>query len=311
MMNDPIEVSSLSAFVEHITILNRLRKVNVERNEILFFRGQNNHSFKLLPALARDSCQYSNVTLLDYERNLIESAKRRYPSVFSSCQTPLDLLALLQHYGILTRLLDVTKNPLVALYFACKGEIEQDAEVFAFKDDQRDMAQYPIVNAIADSYRFLQATIYPLNLFYLQIIHQPYFSEQFLSHELYHFSDKNGRYTKGEKWIQACCARPIFVYAQELSQRQKAQQGSFILFSNHIESSLEAPYFHKNIRPIAKDDSCIVGRFIIPAKCKKDISNQLAMVEISEASLFPDSIDKGCAEIAANQRAQLITENDN
>lgn len=47
----------------------------------------------------------------------------------------LELLAHLQHYGAPTRLLDVSANPLIALWFAVEhrpAKVEPDARVFAF-----------------------------------------------------------------------------------------------------------------------------------------------------------------------------------
>jgi len=51
-------------------------------------------------------------------------------------------IALAQHYGVKTRLLDVTLNPLVALYFAASSNPEEDGYIFFFIENFLDVSPY-------------------------------------------------------------------------------------------------------------------------------------------------------------------------
>lgn len=61
-------------------------------------------------------------------------------SYFRNCKTAIEKLEIMQHYGIPIRLLDITRNPLVALYFACQGdELEnwyENGKVIIYKVDK-------------------------------------------------------------------------------------------------------------------------------------------------------------------------------
>ena len=289
------EIKTIEDFIIYILKIQEEMKVynsdqeNQEHKGVAF-RGQVSKYFELIPSIGRGRASCCHNSILDQERNLIEMAKYKLPNIFNANILPTDLLSLLQHYGIPTRLLDVTSNPLVALYFASL-ENKEDGEVFVFEYKDDIKTNYPIINAIAETYKFSSATSCKLSSFFEDVIEQPYFLEQ--------KSDLKERdIKKGGGWIKDCCEKLMFIHAPERIERQKLQQGFYILFPNEIGKYGDDDFcFNKIINPIDKQNEQIKGRFIIKKESKVDILEKLDFLGVSEATLFADNIDIVCKSI--------------
>lgn len=84
------------------------------RGTEVFYRGHADESWDLKPSIFRSDEGIKN------EHLLFRDMVAHVPRDFSECKSALDYLVQMQHYELPTRLLDVTTNPLVALYFACQ-----------------------------------------------------------------------------------------------------------------------------------------------------------------------------------------------
>lgn len=123
------------------TLINNLRNIQDQLKGKLngvsvFYRGHANKEWSLTPGV------YRSEAAIKREDYLVHDLIRHCPIDFQNCHSSFEKLVKMQHYELPTRLLDISMNPLVALYFAAAGEFNKDGELLIFLIKNEDLSNF-------------------------------------------------------------------------------------------------------------------------------------------------------------------------
>lgn len=264
------KVSSLSEYINEITDF-RERIMNEGKSEILYFRGQSNSSWDIRPSIFRDS-------LVSAEYRIIQKAMARVPYEFKDCSSPFEELTKLQHYGLPTRLLDVTMNPLIALYFACSSsEMTKDEDG---NDVYCDGIVY-ICQGYEEHEKSLKANV-------LSTIAQLDITTGTTLRGLKEKLHIDENYTP-ELFIDLI-QDSVFVMPSYSNTRLIRQSGAFLITGaiNVIvdDNDIWNSKVSKSVRTL--NDEINKNRIFISGESKLNILDELDFVNINESTLFPE-----------------------
>ena len=145
-----VRVDDVYVWLSFIQLMNQKNADGSDKHWV--FRGQANADWSLKSSLERmiDYGEDDRISA-DYEEQIREKERasvaefRRELSKESDYRThkDIDLLALMQHYGSKTRLIDFTKSPLIALYMAVDSYDRLVSESKQVKTDDDSVSSSP------------------------------------------------------------------------------------------------------------------------------------------------------------------------
>ena len=248
---------TIDSFSKFYKIINQICNNNDDGYSGLqyFFRGHSSIHFKCIPGIFRSNCIAS-------ENQMYHEAIRKNPLVFTEDMSTFDKLVKMQHYELPTRLLDITSNPLVALYFACLGDYDTDGSVLIF----------PVIN---DKIKYYDSI--PVCILSNLTKCSEKFSYKENKDELVFAIQEDMTNYNAEDLIVDDITKVYCVMPKLNNERIIRQHGAFFIFGMGLS---------KNEPSELKDMPITIQ---VKANCKRRILKELEVLGIDEAALFPET----------------------
>ncbi|MGN5075128.1 FRG domain-containing protein [Aeromonas veronii] len=281
-------VKSVSDFIEKI-----LGRTTSERT-LVSYRGHGSVDYQLRPSIFRGASIKKN------EHILLRELIAAHPEDFTGDTSALEILVRMQHYSLPTRLLDVSLNPLVALYFACESvkkrtstirngrrvtkTVEMDGHVIVLSVSKRRVKYFDsdTVSCVTNLARLSDAYKSRLD----PKLDQKAFNETTPTKRLLHFirQEKNGFLPE----INPRDLNTIFlVKPKQNNKRIIAQAGAFFAFGLD-EEIIEG-----------SDAGIKIERINISGDAKENIRLELDKLGVNEKTMFPD-IERAARYLTGN-----------
>lgn len=271
------------------TFLEVLEDIEAPQELALYFRGHANYSYELKPYIYRDE------NWLDNEDILFKEMVLKCPDEFKDHENTFQMLVKMQHYSLPTRLLDITANPLVALYFACsEGQSKYEGgEIVVFKIPKREIRYHDsdTVSVLSNVSRR------PADFEVPRILDKERFNNSEHIKYLLHEIKKEKPYFE-PKIKRADLESVVCVKPKLDNPRIIKQDGAFLLFGVTQRKSA----------PAKIDESYLYSekRIIVKHLEKPKILEQLRTLGITKGSIYPeiDRVAEYFREVYASKKSE-------
>ncbi len=236
---------------------------------VLYFRGEPKCGWDLRPSVMRDH-------LRAHESDMLRDVTARRPGEFTGISSALDRWVTAQHHGLRTRFLDVTRNPLVALFHACADSATEDGRLHVFAVPRSLIKPHDsdVISVIANLARLRRSEQEELlnrshhrdsaatrRLYQLIRSDKPYFEDRIDPRDLY---------------------RVFVVEPKRSTERIRAQSGAFLVSAFHERFETDEILKWNEDTPVYAH--C---KLTIPSGAKAGLSDELKLLNVSREILFP------------------------
>ena len=257
---------------------------------VFYFRGESITSWELRPSIMRDS-------LIQYEGEMLTDLITRRPNEFEGSSTAISQFVLAQHHGLRTRFLDITKNPLVALFHACQANFKKDGKVHIFAVRRNFVKAFnsDTVSIIAN---LAKLPFDEQNMLLTMTASDNNFNQVAAMRHLYQMIREEKPFF--EERIDIGDFFSVFVVEpQQSSERIRAQSGAFLASAFHRRFERDEILRHNDRIPVYAHYTPT-----IPANSKEPILRELRLMNITRETLFP-GLDESARAVTAEYQQRL------
>ena len=216
--NLKVKTTVITCLRDYIDFIGNL---NSSYENPVFYRGQGNADYTIIPSSLR--INPAN------EQRMIESFDRRFSNEMNACENDMARLILLQHFGVGTRALDISENPLAALYFACSPMKKFNKNM---DKENSDWGEVTLFQTPAYNGEKKPEELKPIHSTTVSILASTAFMEtEFSLWKLGMEWKKDNNFMREERYIplKDIIRRSIIVRVPQNNPRIKNQQGAFII----------------------------------------------------------------------------------